>query len=362
MVDPLLYLFIAALVAGAGWLLFWPERGFFWRWQRAQQMTGRVLREDALKHVHKCERHHRPATVASIAGDLQVSINQAADLLTTMQAHELVRMEGAEIYLSPQGRDYALQILRAHRLWERYLADETGFSEAEWHGQADYYEHTLSRDEADALAAQLGHPTYDPHGDPIPAASGELVLPDSHPLTTLEIDEPARIVHLEDEPDAVYAQLVAEGLHLGQEVRLLDQSARRVRFWAGGDEHVWAPIVAANIWVLPLPQGQSVAEVYAEQLSSLKLGEQAHVTNISQACRGLERRRLMDLGILPGTLVEAELTSPSGDPTAYRVRGTLIALRQEQAGMINITRDAVLREAITRDAAPDKVTYEQELV
>jgi Fe2+ transport system protein FeoA len=45
-----------------------------------------------------------------------------------------------------------------------------------------------------------------------------------------------------------------------------------------------------------------------------------------------------DLGILPGTLIRAEMTSPSGDPTAYRVRGALIALRDEQAGLINITR------------------------
>ncbi|MFC1974887.1 iron dependent repressor, metal binding and dimerization domain protein [Chloroflexota bacterium] len=339
MYDPLLYLIIAALVAGAGWLLFWPERGFFWRWQRTQQMTGRVLREDALKHVHKCERHHRPATVASIAGDLQVSLNQAADLLASMLGHELVHMEGEEIHLTPQGRDYALYILRAHRLWERYLADETGFAEAEWHGQADYYEHTLSPAEIETLAAQLGYPTYDPHGDPIPAPSGELVLPDSHPLTTLAVDEPARIVHLEDEPETVYAQLVAEGLHLGQEVRLLDQSVQRVRFWAGGDEHVLAPIVAANISVMSLPQAQSIdKDTCDERLSCLETGEQAHVLNISQACRGLERRRFMDLGILPGTLVGAEMTSPSGDPTAYRVRGTLIALRQEQADMINITR------------------------
>jgi DtxR family Mn-dependent transcriptional regulator len=339
MYDPLLYLIIAALVAGAGWLLFWPGRGFFWRWQRAQQMTGRVLREDALKHVHKCERHHRQATVASIAGDLQISVNRAADLLAAMQAHELVRMEGQEIHLTPQGRDYALHILRAHRLWERYLADETGFAEAEWHGQADYYEHTLSPAEIETLAAQLGHPTYDPHGDPIPAASGELVLPDSQPLTALSLDEPARIVHLEDEPEAVYAQLVAEGLHPGQEVRLLDQSAQRVRFWAGGDEHILAPIVAANISVLSLPREQPIEDTCAEQLSSLKPGEHAQVLNISQACRGLERRRFMDLGILPGTAIEAEMASPSGDPTAYRVRGTLIALRQEQADMINITRE-----------------------
>jgi DtxR family Mn-dependent transcriptional regulator len=248
-------------------------------------------------------------------------------------------------------------------LWERYLADETGFAELEWHDQADRREHKLSPAEADALSAQLGHPTYDPHGDPIPAASGELILPERQPLTTLAIDEQARIVHLEDEPEAVYAQLVAERLYPGQEIRLLEHSPQRVRFWAGGDEHVLAPIVAANISVASLPQEQVVEEVPSERLGNLKPGEQARVLNISQACRGLERRRFMDLGILPGTLIEAEMTSPSGDPTAYRVRGALIALRQEQADMINITRDAVTHDAVTRNAiTPDRVTYQKEVV
>ncbi len=337
--DPLFYLVIAVLAGAVGWWLFWPERGYFWRWQRAKQLTRRILREDALKHLHKFERHNRPATVQSVAGDLHISVDQAADLLADMQAHELIEMKGPEIHLTVQGRDYALHILRAHRLWERYLADETGYAEAEWHGQAEMQEHSLTPAEVDALAAQLGNPAYDPHGDPIPASGGELVQPERQPLTTLESHRQGRIVHLEDEPEAVYAQLVAEGLHPGQQVRLLESTAQRVRFWAGGDEHVLAPIVAANIAVVPLPEEPTVEECCAEPLSTLKLGEKATITGISPACRGLERRRFLDLGILPGTQIEVDLGSPSGDPMAYRVRGTLIALRKEQADMINISRD-----------------------
>jgi Fe2+ transport system protein FeoA len=52
----------------------------------------------------------------------------------------------------------------------------------------------------------------------------------------------------------------------------------------------------------------------------------------------LERRRLMDLGILPGTMIAAEMRSPSADPTAYRIRGALIALRHEQAHLIHIKK------------------------
>ena len=75
-----------------------------------------------------------------------------------------------------------------------------------------------------------------------------------------------------------------------------------------------------------------------QRLSELDPGEQAKVVGVSRSCRGLERRRFMDLGILPGTIIEAELRSPSGDPTAYRVRGAVIALRREQSELIYIDR------------------------
>ena len=62
------------------------------------------------------------------------------------------------------------------------------------------------------------------------------------------------------------------------------------------------------------------------------------VLNIARTSRGSERRRFMDLGILPGTVITAEIASPSGDPTAYRIRDALIALRREQAELIRVQR------------------------
>ncbi|MGD9375983.1 MAG: FeoA family protein, partial [Anaerolineae bacterium] len=81
-----------------------------------------------------------------------------------------------------------------------------------------------------------------------------------------------------------------------------------------------------------------VEQSAVEHLSDLEPGEKAVVAGLSPSCRGSERRRFLDLGILPGTAVEAEMISPSGDPTAYRVRGALLALRREQAEYIRITR------------------------
>ncbi|MCP4164543.1 MAG: metal-dependent transcriptional regulator [Chloroflexi bacterium] len=339
MPDPLLTLMIAVALIGAIAFIFWPERGVFSRWQRGRRMTERVLREDALKHIHRAERAGHPATVQSVAGDLNITTNDAAELLSQMEALDLVVVDKEGLRLTPVGRDAALHIIRAHRLWERYLADQTGFTEAEWHGQAEYLEHRLQPTEIDALSASLGNPTHDPHGDPIPTAEGALYPHGGQPLTTFEAGTTSQIVHLEDEPEVVFAQLVAEGLYPGLEIQILEKEPHRLRFWADGDEHVLAPLLAANISVVAIEdQATETEPAPGERLYVLEKGERATVLSISKACRSAERRRLMDLGILPGVDVEAAFKSPSGDPTAYLIRDTLIALRKEQAGFINIER------------------------
>ncbi len=298
--------------------------------------TERILSEDALKHIYKCEQAGRHPTVQSVAGILQVSLDETANLLAKMAARHLLEMSGDLFRLTPVGQDYALQVIRAHRLWERYLADETGFAEAEWHERAERHEHSLSPAEMEALAARLGHPTHDPHGDPIPTAEGTMVPHGGRPLATLSAGEAGRIVHLEDEPEVIYAQLVAEGLHPGMLVRVTSVTPQRIRFQANGAEHRLAPMLAANISVVTVEPEEVITPEPCETLSSLKPGQTARVVSLSRACRGSERRRLMDLGILPGTTIKAEMISPSGDPTAYRIRGALIALRKEQADYINI--------------------------
>lgn len=340
MSDPLGALIITALVAALGLWLFWPDKGLFWRWQQARPITRRVLIEDALKHIYDCEYHGRAPTVQSLAGALNSSVNEIAGLLTEMQAHELIAFAGDKPELTTQGRDYALHIIRAHRLWERYLADKTGYTAADWHSQSERREHHLSRAQTDALARELGHPRFDPHGDPIPTASGDLVAPvERYNLSNFWPNQYGQIVHLEDEPETIYAQLLAEGLHLGMIVLVTEITPQRVRFWADGDEHVLAPILAANVSVTPIQLEEEAETGPYESLSQLKLGQSARVTGISYRCRGAERRRFLDLGILPGTIIKAEMVSPSGDPTAYRIRGALIGLRQEQADLIYITRD-----------------------
>jgi DtxR family Mn-dependent transcriptional regulator len=306
---------------------------------KLEKSTERVLSEDALKHIYKCAANGRRPTVESVAGALQVPRDETTGLLNKMVAHHLLELSEGELHLTPVGLEYALHVIRAHRLWERYLADETGYPEDEWHDRADRLEHSISAAELEALSAKLGHPIHDPHGDPIPGVTGEFVPHGGQPLPKLSKGQTARIVHLEDEPPVVYAQLVAEGLHPGMDLLVTEVTPQRIRFMADGEEHLLAPMMAANISVELLSPDQASGVGPSDRLSDLKPGQSARVTSISPTCRGLERRRFMDLGILPGTVIKAEMVSPSGDPTAYLVRGTLIGLRQEQAALINITRE-----------------------
>ena len=299
-------------------------------------MTERVLIEDALKHIYNFEMSGDRPSIESIAGALQLTTKEAADLVATIEASELASREGNVLQLTADGRQSALHILRAHRLWERYLADATGYAENEWHSQADEFEHLLSASEVDALSAQLGHPTYDPHGDPIPSPTGELVVTEEIPLTSADLNTALRITNIEDEPATIFAQLVAEGLHLGMIVRVAEITPQRVRFWSNGNEHLLAPIVAANIHVIAIPEVRPVEQIPKERLTTLAPGGKGEVVGISPACRGLERRRLLDLGILPGTIIQKEFTNPNGDPSAYRIRDALIALREEQSNLIQI--------------------------
>lgn len=352
-IAPVISLSLLVGLAILGYWLFRAEKGAFWRWRRARQLTERVLREDALKHIHRRERYGQQASVESLAGAIQIPVDETVSLLTQLQEHDLLEIENGSFHLTPKGREYALHIIRAHRLWERYLADETGYASEAWHDQADWAEHSLSPAMVDALADELGNPTHDPHGDPIPNAAGQMVPHGGQPLTKAQIDAPLRIVHLEDEPEALFAQLVAEGLSPGMEARVLERTPDRLRFWANGDEHVLAPIVAANISVVPLVA--AVEERAAEEatLSSLKPGEKGEVIRISRASRGNERRRFLDLGIVPGTIVEAELVGPGGDPTGYRIRDTLIAFREEQAAMICIRRVPADEQPTSQSREPE---------
>lgn len=331
--PPLLLLSLAAALAV---VVLWPRRGLLARWRASRLLAARVLREDALKHILKAEANGEAPTLLSVAGALQLGQRRTAALLADLEARGLATFAGGRLRLREAGRELALHVVRAHRLWESYLADQTGLAESEWHLEAERQEHLLTPQQISTLAGVLGHPTHDPHGDAIPEEGGRLAAEAPVLLSAAPVDLPVMITHVEDEPPAVYAQLVALGLRPGMKLIVREKTPERLRFWADGTEHRLAPMLASSVGVAPLP---AVSEIDLEgetHLAALQAGQQARIHSLSPACRGAERRRLLDLGFVPGTEVAVELVSPTGDPTAYRVRGTVVALRQTQAALIRV--------------------------
>jgi DtxR family Mn-dependent transcriptional regulator len=337
MVNPAFALFVFAFLILVGILVLWPERGLAARLSRLLGTTERVRLEDCLKHLYKCEHGGRDCSVESVAGSVGVSRSQAVQLLGRLEELNLARAADAGFLLTETGRENALHIIRTHRLLERYLADRTGVSPADWHRQAERREHQLSPEDTESLASRLGHPVYDPHGDAIPTARGELPPLTGIPITALEEGAVASIIHLGDEPRETYEALLEEDLSPSMPVRMIQAGAGTVRFEAGGRVHELPPVVARNITVEALPEAKLSGEG-TETLADLGDGEGARVLGILAGLQGPQRRRLLDLGLVPGTFVEAELTSAAGDPVAYRVRGALIALRKDQARWVQVDR------------------------
>jgi DtxR family Mn-dependent transcriptional regulator len=339
MIDPLNALTIFGVMMLVAAVIFLPNYGIYFQFRRARRGLKRTLIEDALKHIYDYEYKNIHCTTESIAGGLLISSDAAASLLTRLSSMGLLETSDTGVRLTPDGTSYALRVIRVHRLWERYLADETSIPATEWHSSAEEAEHHLTEAETEALAAQIGNPHFDPHGDPIPTPSGEMPPKQGHSLLSLNNGDFAVITHIEDEPEAVFAQLIAQGLYVGMQVMMIERTNERVRFAADGEEIILAPILTNNVTVSPITDEEHRITTPMTPLSSLPIGEEAKVLNISKALRGQQRRRLMDLGIVPGTVIRAEMNSASGDPTAYAVRGAVVALRKQHAQMIFIQRN-----------------------
>jgi DtxR family Mn-dependent transcriptional regulator len=330
-------LFVGSVLILLFAILLWPERGLYFRWRSRRRLDARETIEDTLMHVHQRRQERQPVTAESLADGLGISINNASKLVQRMETKELLSIQPDGVHLTKAGHRWALQVVRAHRLFERYLADETGVPIEEIHQHAHRLEHKFSPQELDKLEADMGYPAFDPHGDPIPTADGVLAVVESQPLTDWPAEKPAQIVHIEDEPPQVFAQILVEGLMPGTVLNVLDSTPARIVLEANETEHVLAPAVAANISVREAPQRGPTPTL--EKLTALRVGQQARVLGLDDTCQGLTRRRFLDLGITPGVLIEPVMQSAFGEPTAYRVRDTLIALRQEQSDLILIDRN-----------------------
>jgi Fe2+ transport system protein FeoA/Mn-dependent DtxR family transcriptional regulator len=328
---------------GAWW--FWPVLAFvlagLWLWtmlrlrraaSAARSLASgsvhrRVEAEDALKAAYGLQEAGGAWGGEDLACSLGLPRAMAGDI-----AGALITFSWAEedaqgnMHLTEPGETRARELIRAHRLWERYLADREGMPLEAVHAEAHRREHETSLEELEKLDTELGHPAWDPHGHTIPAPGCPVPSPAVRPL--LEEGVPGsrlRIACLDDEPAALLAQLVALGLKPGVDIEVVEQESGLLRLRLDGKIIPLAAAAARHVSVVPAP-------VLPVPMGELPVGSQARVVEIAGG--GKHQRRMLDMGFVPGAEVTVVRKAPLLDPIEYRIKGTAVALRRLDADTI----------------------------
>ena len=126
------------------------------------------------------------------------------------------------VVLTDEGEKVALEVLRHHRLLELYLAEHLGVPWDRVHDEAEALEHVISEDLEARIAAKLGHPTHDPHGDPIPSADLQLAADDTRALDSLQPGDHGTLARVADDPEML-RYLSERGIAPGAEIRVVDK-------------------------------------------------------------------------------------------------------------------------------------------
>jgi DtxR family Mn-dependent transcriptional regulator len=142
--------------------------------------------EDYLKAVYRLSSDQRAASTTEIAQRLALSPASVSAMIKRLSEQGLVDHERYRgVRLTDDGRRAALRIIRRHRLVETYLVEFLGYDWDNVHAEAEQLEHAMSDQLVERMAAALGHPSCDPHGDPIPAADGSIPDLEGVPLTVM---------------------------------------------------------------------------------------------------------------------------------------------------------------------------------
>lgn len=179
--------------------------------------------ENYLKSIYTLQ-YQAPSQDASV-GDISDLMNTRPATVTDMLRK--LSEKGLIVYekykrpsLSPQGMEKALQVVRKHRLWEVFLFEKLRFTWDEVHEVAEELEHVRSEKLVEKLDEFLGYPAFDPHGDPIPDAKGNMKSVSTHVLLEAREGDRLKIVAVKDTSSAFLRHLERLGLYIGKIIRV----------------------------------------------------------------------------------------------------------------------------------------------
>jgi DtxR family Mn-dependent transcriptional regulator len=180
--------------------------------------------EDYLKAIYRLSPEGRPASTSEIAHLLELSAPSVSGMVKRLSELGLLEhLPYKGVQLTADGRRAALRMVRRHRLIEAYLVEFLGYSWDTVHQEAERLEHAVSETLVERMAAALGHPSVDPHGDPIPTADGAIEELASTPLAALEVGDTAEIVRVHEGDSERLRYLATLGLRPGVVVTVLDR-------------------------------------------------------------------------------------------------------------------------------------------
>jgi len=212
-------------------------------------ITGAM--EDYLKAIYKLQRASGVASTSEVAGRMGVSAASATNMIKRLARQRLVVHPPYHGFVLTQaGERIALETIRHHRLLELYLARQLGVSLDRVDTEADRLEHVLSDDVEARIAATLGDPTRDPHGDPIPAKDGTVRDVRYPSLTQVPPGEAGVVDRVSDRSPAALRRLASLGVLPGAVVRVLARlSGRRVRVDLDGNVLVLPQDLAEGVYI-----------------------------------------------------------------------------------------------------------------
>jgi DtxR family transcriptional regulator, Mn-dependent transcriptional regulator len=188
----------------------------------AESLTRSV--EDYLKAIYRLSPSGRPASTSEIAHLLELSAPSVSGMVKRLSEQGLLEhVPYKGVQLTAEGRRAALRMVRRHRLIESYLVDFLGYSWDTVHAEAERLEHAVSDTLVERMAAALGNPSFDPHGDPIPTPDGSIAELDCIPLSDIAVGRTVELRQVDESQPERLRYIASLGLRPGSVVTVTDR-------------------------------------------------------------------------------------------------------------------------------------------
>ena len=209
--------------------------------------------EDYCKAIYTLEsRAEDPVSTNALAERLELTTGSVSGMLKKLgEIGLIVHVPYRGVRLTTKGRRLALEVIRHHRLLELYLAEALQMPWDRVHDEAEVLEHVLSEELEELIAAKLGHPTIDPHGDPIPSADLELAEHPTRSLESLQPGEHGTFVRVSDADPEMLRYLAGRGIMPGGHIAVIERQpfGGPLRVNVDGAEHTLGGELPRAMWI-----------------------------------------------------------------------------------------------------------------